>query len=78
MFLPSDDAFALLPKGVIEQLEENPELLRQVLLYHVTQAEVFPSLQPESYSVPSLEGNQLLVTMLNGGRVSCSFLPLLS
>ena len=70
VFLPSDDAFGWLPKGAIEQLEENPELLRQILLYHVTQSEILPSPEPESYTVPSVEGNQLLITMLNGGKVS--------
>lgn len=69
VFLPSDDAFALLPKGVVDQLEENPELLRQILLYHVVQTEILPSSQPESYTVPSVEGNRLVITMLNGGRL---------
>ncbi|GFY56844.1 transforming growth factor-beta-induced protein ig-h3 [Trichonephila inaurata madagascariensis] len=69
VFLPSDDAFATLPKGVVDQLEENPELLRQVLMYHVTNVEILPSAQGESYTVPSLEGNQLVITMLNGGRL---------
>ncbi|GIX94738.1 transforming growth factor-beta-induced protein ig-h3 [Caerostris extrusa] len=69
VFLPSDDAFATLPKGVVDQLEENPELLRQVLLYHVANMEILPSPGGESYTVPSLEGNQLVITMLNGGRL---------
>ncbi|KAG8183088.1 hypothetical protein JTE90_010911 [Oedothorax gibbosus] len=69
VFLPSDDAFAALPKGVIEQLEENPELLRRVLLYHVAAIEIVPSAQGESYTVPSMAGDQLVITMLNGGRL---------
>lgn len=69
MFLPSDDAFATLPKGVIDQLEEYPELLRQVLLYHITATEIFPGGDGESYTVPSLEGTQLVITMLNGGKL---------
>ncbi|KFM68327.1 Transforming growth factor-beta-induced protein ig-h3, partial [Stegodyphus mimosarum] len=69
VFLPSDDAFSTLPQGVVDQLEENPELLRQVLLYHVTSTEILPSDQGESYVVPSLEGTQLVITMLNGGRL---------
>ncbi|XP_054710682.1 uncharacterized protein LOC129220309 [Uloborus diversus] len=69
VFLPSDDAFASLPRGVIDQLEENPEQLRKVLLYHVVNADVLPSSGGESYTLPSLEGTQLLITMLNGGRL---------
>lgn len=69
MFLPSDDAFATLPKGVVEQLEENPELLRKILLYHVASVEILPSAQGESYTVPSMGGEQLVITMNNGGRV---------
>ncbi|CAL1276763.1 unnamed protein product [Larinioides sclopetarius] len=69
VFLPSDDAFATLPKGVVDQLEENPELLRQILLYHVASVEILPTAQEQSYTVPSLEGNQLVITMLNGGRL---------
>src|SRR5690606_33054767 len=35
LFAPTDDAFAALPQPVIEYLQGNPDLLTQVLSYHV-------------------------------------------
>lgn len=42
VFAPTNEAFAALPEGVLEELllPENQDLLRQVLTYHVVQQEV--------------------------------------
>jgi uncharacterized surface protein with fasciclin (FAS1) repeats len=35
VFAPTDEAFAKVPKAQLEALGKNPEMLKQVLLYHV-------------------------------------------
>ncbi len=40
VFAPTDDAFAKLPDGVVENLLANPDSLKEVLLYHVVPGKV--------------------------------------
>ena len=40
VFAPTDEAFAKLPAGTVESLLQNPDKLRQVLLYHVVAGKV--------------------------------------
>ena len=35
VFAPTDEAFAKLPEGTVEELLANPDQLREILLYHV-------------------------------------------
>ena len=35
VFAPTDDAFAALPEGMLEELLADSETLKQILLYHV-------------------------------------------
>ena len=40
VFAPTDDAFAKLPAGTVEDLLEDPEALKAILLYHVVEGKV--------------------------------------
>jgi uncharacterized surface protein with fasciclin (FAS1) repeats len=40
IFAPTDEAFAALPEGTVESLLENPDALRDILLYHVVSGKV--------------------------------------
>jgi uncharacterized surface protein with fasciclin (FAS1) repeats len=40
VFAPTDEAFAALPEGTVESLLENPDALRDILLYHVVPGKV--------------------------------------
>jgi uncharacterized surface protein with fasciclin (FAS1) repeats len=40
VFAPTDDAFAKLPEGTLDDLLKDPEALRNILLYHVVQGKV--------------------------------------
>ena len=40
VFAPTDEAFAALPEGTVESLLEDPEALKNILLYHVVGAKV--------------------------------------
>ncbi|MBN9504230.1 MAG: fasciclin domain-containing protein, partial [Armatimonadetes bacterium] len=35
VFAPTDDAFAKVPKNIMDKLNSDPKLLEQVLLYHI-------------------------------------------
>lgn len=62
VFAPTDAAFAALPDGTLDYLVANPDVLTEVLLYHVTEGRRW------SNSVFNAN-NQKPVTMLNGGYV---------
>ncbi|MGB3573151.1 MAG: fasciclin domain-containing protein [Phormidesmis sp.] len=76
VFAPTDEAFAALPEGVLDQLllPENQEVLAQILTYHVVAGEV-PSGEVQTGMVPSVEGSDLDIVadggsvMVNGANV---------
>lgn len=76
VFAPTDEAFAALPEGVLDQLllPENKEVLTQILTYHVVAGEV-PASAVETGMVPTVEGADLDIVaedgsvMVNGANV---------
>jgi uncharacterized surface protein with fasciclin (FAS1) repeats len=40
VFAPTDDAFAALPEGTLDELLADPEALREVLMYHVNMSRI--------------------------------------
>lgn len=68
VFAPTDEAFAALPEGVLDQLllPENKDTLTQILTYHVISAEV-PSSAVETGAVPSVAGEELNVVADESG-----------
>lgn len=62
VFAPTDEAFADLPEGAVEQLllPENKDVLVQVLTYHVVPGAVL-STELETGSVPTVEGSDIAV-----------------
>ncbi len=77
VFAPTDEAFAALPEGTLEQLllPENQEALTQILTYHVVAGEV-PSSDVTTGMVPTVEGDDLDVVAdagsvtVNGANVT--------
>lgn len=66
VFAPTNEAFGNLPDGTLEQLLDNPEQLRQVLLYHVVQGEVLSSdIQEGQTQVQTLQGDSLTINKDN-------------
>lgn len=63
VFAPTDEAFAALPEGALDALLQNPEQLKNVLLYHVVDGNV-----PSSVAVTLSEAS-----MLNGGKTSIKY-----
>lgn len=71
VFAPTDEAFAALPEGVLEQLllPENKEILVQLLSYHVVPGAVTSS-QIQPGEVETLSGESLAVQLGTDGTVA--------
>ena len=65
VFAPTDDAFALLPEGLIAELLENPSGdLTTILTHHVHSGNVLSSDLTNDMMVPTLAGIELMVTVM--------------
>ncbi|XP_013775712.1 uncharacterized protein LOC106460541 [Limulus polyphemus] len=69
VFIPNDDAFANLPAGVLEELRNNPELLRRVLLSHVVNRSLNPKTLQNNMIVETNNNRRLFVNVLNDGKL---------
>ena len=70
VFAPSDEAFAALPAGTLDNLlkPENKQQLIDILTYHVTEGSVMAANLSDGMMVNSLSGKQLTVK-INGDKV---------
>lgn len=66
VFAPTDDAFAKLPAGTFAAIQQNPELLRSILLYHVAQGRVVAADITGETTVQTVDGDPLTITSENG------------
>jgi len=83
LFAPTDNAFANLPRGVVEKLLADPQRLRATLLSHVYNGQLTQFLKGTSFS--SLQFGQALDvnvkscgTYINGARITGTFFPALN
>ena len=68
VFAPTNDAFAKLPKIVLDYLAANPEALKRVLTYHVVGSEIMAAdamKMTEADKVKTVEGSELTVVYAN-------------
>ncbi|PPD28476.1 MAG: Nex18 symbiotically induced protein [Hyphomicrobium sp.] len=73
VFAPTDDAFAKLPKGTIEDLlkPENKAKLTAILTYHVTSGKVMAAdIKGKKSSVKSVQGGEIAVDATDGVKVN--------
>jgi uncharacterized surface protein with fasciclin (FAS1) repeats len=66
VFAPTDDAFAALPEGTVEALLQDIDALTAILTYHVTVGAVTSDQVVQLTSVPTLNGAELTVTVMDG------------
>ena len=68
VFAPTDEAFAALPEGTLDELllPENQEQLASILTYHVVPAEV-PASAVESGEVMTVNGETFTIETAGGG-----------
>ncbi len=73
VFAPTDEAFAALPEGTVENLlkPENKDQLVQILTYHVVPAKVMSGdIAGKKATVATVEGEKLNVNARNGVKVN--------
>jgi uncharacterized surface protein with fasciclin (FAS1) repeats len=68
VFAPTDEAFAKLPAGTVESLLQNPEKLKQVLLYHVVAGKVMAKDVVNLTEAKTVQGSSAKVKVM-GGKV---------
>jgi transforming growth factor-beta-induced protein len=69
VFAPTDEAFAKLPEGTLQDLlkPENKQKLADILTYHVVAGKVTSSQVVEVTSADTLQGQKVAITATNGG-----------
>lgn len=75
VFAPTDDAFAKLPAGTVEDLlkPENKEQLVAVLTYHVVPGKVMSSdIAGKEMKVKSVQGSELSVNAKDGVKIDAA------
>lgn len=63
LFAPTDEAFDQLPDGALEDLLDDPEQLREVLLYHVVEGEVTSDDLSDGDTPATVQGDNLDVSI---------------
>jgi uncharacterized surface protein with fasciclin (FAS1) repeats len=69
VFAPTDDAFAKLPAGTIEELlkPENKAKLQRILTYHVVAGKVMAADVMKMKSAKAVSGDSITIAARNGG-----------
>ena len=73
VFAPTDDAFAKLPKGTVEDLlkPENKDKLVKILTYHVVPGKIMSKdIAGKKASVKTVQGGELTVDAMSGVKVN--------
>ena len=68
VFAPTDDAFAKLPAGTLDDLlkPENKEKLKAILLYHVVQGKVTAAKVMKMKSAKTVNGQEVKISVSDG------------
>ena len=66
VFAPTDEAFAKLPAGALQSLLDNPEQLKQVLLYHVVPGNVKAEQVVNLDSATTAQGSDVSIQVADG------------
>ena len=66
LFAPTDDAFAALPAGTVENLLKNPKELAKVLKYHLVKGNILSSDLNNGSSVSTVLGSPVSVNTTEG------------
>lgn len=71
VFAPTDDAFAALPEGTVEELlkPENKDKLTAILTYHVVPGKVMSTDLTDGMMAATVEGSEITIDLDNGVMV---------
>lgn len=70
LLAPTDEAFARLPAGTLDDLKQHDSKLKQTLFYHVMSGDVRSDDLAEIHEAPTLEGSILFVDQTDGIKVN--------
>jgi uncharacterized surface protein with fasciclin (FAS1) repeats len=70
LFAPTDDAFAALPAGTVENLLKNPKELAKVLKYHLVKGNIFSDDLNNGSSVATMLGSPVSINTTEGVLVN--------
>ena len=70
LFAPTDDAFAALPDGTVDNLLKNPTELAKVLKYHLVKGNIFSGDLNHGSSVLTVLGSPVSIDTSNGVLVN--------
>jgi uncharacterized surface protein with fasciclin (FAS1) repeats len=72
VFAPTDEAFAALPEGVLDDLllPENQSQLQDILLYHVVSRQIFSGNLEDGATPATLQGQTLVVDLSEGVKIN--------
>jgi len=72
VFAPTDEAFAALPEGTVENLlkPENKDQLTAILTYHVVAGQVMSTDLKDGQKAPTVNGQALTVDLDGGAKVN--------
>ena len=70
LFAPTDDAFAALPDGTVENLLKNPKELAEVLKYHLVRGNIFSADLNHGSSVATVLGSPVSISTTGGVLVN--------
>ena len=66
MFAPTDEAFAALPEGMLDELLADTEALKQILLYHVAGDVVMAEQVVTLDEAETLQGSKVVIEVVDG------------
>ena len=66
VFAPTDDAFAKLPSGTVENLLQNPEKLKSILTYHVVPGRFTAKDVMSLSAAPTAQGQKVSISVRDG------------
>ena len=70
VFAPTDEAFAALPEGTLDELLANPDQLASILTYHVVAGEVTSDQLTEGQEVTTVNGAPATITLEGGPMIN--------
>jgi len=72
VFAPTNEAFAALPEGTLEELlkPENKEKLVSILTYHVVPGKVMSTDLQDGQTAATVEGSEITVDLSDGAKIN--------
>lgn len=62
IYAPNDDAFHKLPEGILEQLLEDKERLKEIIIYHISPGKITSQELSEMAEIDTLQGEPITIS----------------